>query len=60
MFALLADRDRTGLRLILTGYADDQEIHTAVSAGYVDGVLEKPLNLRELTSHLNKLDLRTT
>jgi response regulator RpfG family c-di-GMP phosphodiesterase len=59
LFALLADRDRTGLRLILTGYADDQEIYDAVSAGYVDGVLEKPLNLRELNSHLSKLDLRT-
>ena len=59
LFTLLSDRDKTGLRLILTGYADDQEIHAAVSAGHVDGVLEKPLNLRELTSHLNKLDLRT-
>jgi response regulator RpfG family c-di-GMP phosphodiesterase len=59
LFSTLPDRNRTGLRLILTGYADDQDIHNAVSAGYIDGVLEKPLNVRELTSHLNKLDLRT-
>lgn len=59
LFSALPDRNRTGFRLILTGYADDQDIQNAVSAGYVDGVLEKPLNLRELTSYLNKLELRT-
>jgi response regulator RpfG family c-di-GMP phosphodiesterase len=58
LFSLLQDRNKIGLRLILTGYADDQDIQDAVSTGYVDGVLEKPLNLRELISHLNKLELR--
>ncbi len=47
-FRTLAERGYEGLRLILTGYSDDVEIDEALSGGFVDAVLDKPLRVNLL------------
>jgi response regulator RpfG family c-di-GMP phosphodiesterase len=52
LFASLPGRERTGLRLVLTGYSADQEIEKALSNGTIDAVLEKPLDYASLVRHI--------
>ncbi len=56
LFAAVPDRRRTGARLILTGYSDDEEIRNALDTGIVDAVLEKPLQIADLVGRIDKND----
>lgn len=49
-FSILADRPRTGTRVILTAYPEDPAVQEALRAGIVDAVLDKPLRSEELAA----------
>jgi len=55
MFACLDNYEGKALRLIVTGYAQDEEIKEAEEKGLVDLVLEKPLQSQLLLSQLQRL-----
>jgi response regulator RpfG family c-di-GMP phosphodiesterase len=54
-FRELAHRGYKGLRLILTGYSDDVEIDEALSGGFVDAILDKPLRVNLLKGMIEAL-----
>lgn len=55
LFAALNNGEGGPLRLIVTGYAQDEEIKEAVEKGLVDMVLEKPLQAQLLLRQLERL-----
>ena len=58
LFAACQDRQKTGIRIILSGYDNDQAINQALASQIIDYSLGKPIRTAKLLAILHGRDQR--